>query len=232
VSPPVTQPESPAAGAAAGQPESPAAGAAAGQPESQAAGAAAGQPASPPAGTPRTGPADLPATAPHDPDCLFCRIAAGTIPAHVVAESDRALAFMDLHPIRPGHVLVIPRAHHVWFEDLPPPEAAAVMALSQAVARALKSLHRVERVALFFTGIHVPHAHAHLVPMHHRHDVTSTAYLGAGVEGYTLPPRLPEAEMAALAAALRAELAEAPGAGPGLGGAAPRRPAGAAPRDI
>jgi histidine triad (HIT) family protein len=51
--------------------------------------------------------------------CLFCRIAAGEIPAHRIAEDDLTLAFLDLHPIRPGHALVIPKAHHVWFEDLP-----------------------------------------------------------------------------------------------------------------
>ncbi len=61
-------------------------------------------------------------TTPHDPACLFCRIAAGESPAHVVAEDRLALAFLDLHPIRPGHVLVIPKAHHVWFEDMPAPK--------------------------------------------------------------------------------------------------------------
>jgi histidine triad (HIT) family protein len=144
--------------------------------------------------------------APHDPACLFCRIVAGQIPAHRVYEDDLTLAFLDLHPIRPGHVLVIPRAHHVWFEDMPPRDAAAVMATSQRISRALKEIHGVERVALFFTGIHVPHAHAHLVPMRHVHDVTSAAYLGDGLEGYSIPPRLPEDEMAGIAGALRDRL--------------------------
>lgn len=144
---------------------------------------------------------------PRDPACLFCRIAAGEILAHIVAEDALALAFLDLHPIRPGHVLVIPKAHHVWFEDMPAPEAAAVMALSQRIGRALKARYEVQRVALFFTGIHVPHAHAHLVPMHHPHDVTSAAYMADGVEGYTVPPRLPEDEMAQVASDLRARLA-------------------------
>ena len=52
-------------------------------------------------------------------DCLFCRIAAGALPAHIVHQDDEVVAFLDLHPIRPGHTLVIPRAHHVWFEDIP-----------------------------------------------------------------------------------------------------------------
>ena len=47
-----------------------------------------------------------------DPDCLFCRIVAGDIPAEIVAESDRAIAFRDLTPQAPSHVLVIPREHY------------------------------------------------------------------------------------------------------------------------
>lgn len=145
--------------------------------------------------------------APHDPDCLFCKIAGGLLPAHRVVEDARTVAFLDLHPVRAGHVLVIPRTHHVWFEDLPPADAAAVMAMSQRVARALKRVYGVERVAMVFTGIHVPHAHAHLVPMMHLHDVTSAVYLRDGMDRFSVPPRLPEDEMARIAAGLRAEIA-------------------------
>ncbi len=132
-------------------------------------------------------------------DCLFCRIAAGTLPAHRVHEDDRVVAFLDLHPIRPGHTLVIPKEHHVWFEDMPIDMASAVTTCAQGIARAMKRLYKVERVAVFYTGIHVPHVHAHVVPMHHPHDVTSQAYLGEGVDGFSVPPRLPEAEMTAIA---------------------------------
>jgi histidine triad (HIT) family protein len=145
-------------------------------------------------------------TAPHDPNCLFCKIADGQIPAHTVFQDALTLAFLDLHPIRAGHVLVIPRAHHVWFDDLPPPDAAAVMATASRVSKALKAVYGVERVALFFTGIHVPHAHAHLVPMVHVHDVTSAAYMQDGIDGYSIPPRLPEDQMAGIARDLRARL--------------------------
>ena len=139
--------------------------------------------------------------------CLFCRIAAGELPAHRIHEDAEVLAFLDLHPIRPGHVLVIPRDHHVWFEDMPEPLAARVMAVSQRLARALKATEGVERVAMVFTGIHVPHAHAHLVPMHHLHDISSAAYLANGLDSYSLPPQLPPAEMAAIAERLRKALA-------------------------
>ena len=132
-------------------------------------------------------------------DCLFCRIARRELPAHVVHEDDKIMAFLDLHPIRPGHALVIPKAHHVWFEDVPAPLAARIMECSQTLARRMKRLYGVERVAMFFTGIHVPHAHAHVVPMHEVHDVTSQAYLGEGLAGFSPPPPLPQDRMAAIA---------------------------------
>ena len=138
--------------------------------------------------------------------CLFCRIATGELPAHKVYEDDQILAFLDLHPIRPGHTLVIPREHHVWFEDLPEHLATAVTSCAQRLARAMKRLYRVERVAMFYTGIHVPHAHAHVVPMHHVHDVSSKAYLADGIDGYAVPPQLPAEEMAAIAGDLGARL--------------------------
>lgn len=132
-------------------------------------------------------------------NCLFCRIARGELPAHRVHEDAHLLAFLDLHPIRPGHTLIVPKAHHVWFEDLPEDLAARITLCAQQLARHMKQIWPIERVALFFTGIHVPHAHAHVVPMHHVHDVTSQAYLRDGPQGYSVPPQLPAEENAAIA---------------------------------
>lgn len=139
-------------------------------------------------------------------DCLFCKIAAGELPAHKLYEDDHILAFLDLHPIREGHALVIPKAHHVWFEDLPPDLANRSMACAQSIARAMKRLYSVDRVALFYTGIHVQHAHAHVVPMVHTHDVTSSAYLQDGPDGFSAPPRLPESALSKTAELLRSQL--------------------------
>lgn len=139
-------------------------------------------------------------------DCLFCRIARGEIACHAVHEEEDVLAFLDIHPIRPGHTLVIPRTHFPWFEDIPPALAGKIMTLSQRLAREMKALYPVERVAMLYTGIHVNHAHAHLVPMHHRHDITSAVYLEQGVEEFTLPAQPPARELEGVAAALRGRL--------------------------
>lgn len=139
-------------------------------------------------------------------DCLFCRIAAGELPAHKIYEDDAILAFLDLHPIREGHALVIPKEHHVWFEDLPEPLATRITTCAQGIARAMKRFYGVQRVSMFYTGIHVPHAHAHVVPMHHVHDVTSLAYLAEGPEVFSAPPQLPPDRMADIATVLRDSL--------------------------
>lgn len=139
--------------------------------------------------------------------CLFCRIAHGELPCHRLYEDDHVLAFLDLHPVRPGHALVIPRQHYQWFEDLPEALATRITTQAQRIARAMKALYKVDRVAMVYTGIHVPHAHAHLVPMHDIHDITSAAYLRAGAEGFSMPPSPPQEELARTADALRQALA-------------------------
>ena len=139
-------------------------------------------------------------------DCLFCKIAAGDLPVHRIHEDAHIMAFLDLHPIRRGHALVIPKAHHVWFEDLPEDLATRITSCAQRIARAMKQLYKVERVSMFYTGIHVPHAHAHVVPMFHIHDVTSAAYLQHGLDSFTTPPQLPPAEMEDTARELRNSL--------------------------
>ena len=72
-----------------------------------------------------------------DPDCLFCRIVAGEIPADVVGETDEALAFRDVNPQAPTHALVVPRSHHAdaaALADAEPDTLAALVRLARDVA--------------------------------------------------------------------------------------------------
>ena len=109
--------------------------------------------------------------------CLFCRIAAGEIPAHEVFRNDRILAFMDTGPIRPGHLQIIPTAHIEYFENIPEDIACEIMLLGQKLAIAQKKVFGVERVAFQYSGGDVAHAHAHLIPLVEKHDVTSRRYI-------------------------------------------------------
>ncbi|MEU4802742.1 histidine triad nucleotide-binding protein [Actinosynnema sp. NPDC023587] len=69
-------------------------------------------------------------------DCLFCRIVAGSVPARVVHETDTVLAFHDINPQAPTHVLVIPKDHHRAVGDLDPVTAGAVLQAAHHVAKA------------------------------------------------------------------------------------------------
>lgn len=138
--------------------------------------------------------------------CLFCAIAAGRVPSHRVAESDDLVAFLDIAPIRPGHVQIVPRDHHAYFEDLPADIAAQIMHLGQDLARAMKRIYAVPRVAFMFTGGDFAHAHAHLVPMLRSDDVTSRRYIAEEIVTYRGLPRPPAEEQEETARRIRAEL--------------------------
>ena len=70
----------------------------------------------------------------HDPDCLFCKIVAGEIPATIIAEDERTIAFMDINPATRGHALVIPRAHARDVHEIEAEDLKAVAAMAQIVA--------------------------------------------------------------------------------------------------
>jgi len=145
-------------------------------------------------------------TAGEAPFCPFCAIADGRIKAHKIYEGERICAFLDIQPIRPGHALVVPREHYDYFEQMPADLAAEIMTLGQKIARAQKQLFGVERVGFLFSGGDVPHAHAHLVPMHEKTDVTSLRYFNVDNPQPQLPPRAPDEELTAAAADFRTQL--------------------------
>jgi histidine triad (HIT) family protein len=111
------------------------------------------------------------------PACIFCRIVAGEIPSVRIHEDSDVIAFLDIAPMRPGHTVIVPRSHVETFEKLAAPLANRVLGLGQQLARRMKELYKVERVAFFFTGTDIAHAHAHVVPIHEKMDVTSARYI-------------------------------------------------------
>ena len=94
-----------------------------------------------------------------------------------VHEDAELIALLDIAPVRPGHTVILPKSHVETFERLPAPLAARILGLGQQLAQRMKELYKVERVAFFFTGTDVAHAHAHVVPIHARMDVTSARYI-------------------------------------------------------
>lgn len=139
-------------------------------------------------------------------DCVFCRIARGDVHAEVVWEDDLVIALADIHPIRPGHAQIVPRGHFPYFEDLPEGIASRIVHLGQRLSRAMKSLYGVPRVAFLFTGGDHPHAHAHVVPMHAKTDITSRLYIVEQSLTFRCTPRASPNELAETAAELRRAL--------------------------
>jgi histidine triad (HIT) family protein len=142
--------------------------------------------------------------------CLFCRIARGEVPSHRVYEDERLVAFLDIGPIRPGHVQVVPKEHFSYFDELPPEIAGEIVVLGQRLARALKRIYGVRRAAFLFTGGDIDHTHAHVVPMVAPTDITSRRYIAEEAVTFRAMPRPPAEELARTAQRLRDALASAP----------------------
>jgi histidine triad (HIT) family protein len=140
------------------------------------------------------------------PECFFCKIAAGSVPAHIVHEDDLIVAFLDIGPIRPGHAQIIPREHFDYFEGLPDEIASGILQIGQRLAKSMKALYGVDRVGFVFTGGDIAHAHAHAVPMHAPTDITSRRYITNSEVNFAALPTPDADEMGATAETLRRAL--------------------------
>lgn len=96
---------------------------------------------------------------------IFTRIIEGEIPATFVWRDDRCVAFMSINPLRPGHVLVVPRDEIDHWLDCPSELRDHLMEVSQTLGRAIHQVHESEKVGLVIAGLEVPHLHLHLVPI-------------------------------------------------------------------
>ncbi|MSP96332.1 MAG: HIT family protein [Betaproteobacteria bacterium] len=104
-------------------------------------------------------------------DCVFCKIVAGQIPSTRVHEDEHTLAFMDLGPVNPGHVLVAVKKHAANIFELDDTQSAAVALASARVARAIREAFRPEGLSIYqangkAAGQTVFHYHVHLLPRH------------------------------------------------------------------
>jgi len=97
-------------------------------------------------------------------DSIFTKIVKGEVPSHKVYEDDKTLAFLEIHPIQPGHTLVIPKKQVVYVWDLPEEDYQALMMTTLKVARRLREVLGVTYIGERIIGVHVPHAHVQLIP--------------------------------------------------------------------
>lgn len=97
-------------------------------------------------------------------DSVFTKIIKGEIPCFKVYEDELTLAFLDIHPIQPGHVLVVPKQQVEFVWDLDEATYQAVLATAKKVAIRLRTILGVPYIGEQIVGVDVPHAHVHLVP--------------------------------------------------------------------
>lgn len=97
-------------------------------------------------------------------DSIFTKIVKGEIPCHKVYEDDATLAFLDIHPVQPGHTLVIPKQQVAFVWDLDPETYQALMATVQKVALRIREVLPALYVGEQVFGLDVPHAHVHVIP--------------------------------------------------------------------
>ena len=95
---------------------------------------------------------------------IFTLIINGEVPSHKVYEDDRIIAFMDIHPIQPGHVLVVPKIQIDQFQDLPEEDYIALWSVVKKIANKQKAVLKRGRVGIHVVGVDIPHAHVHVFP--------------------------------------------------------------------
>lgn len=102
---------------------------------------------------------------------IFSKIIAGEMPCHKVAENEDYLAFLDIMPLRMGHVLVIPKRETDYLFDMEDDDLTGLIVFAKQVAKALKLVVPCKKVGVTVIGLEVPHAHVHLVPMNAINDM-------------------------------------------------------------
>jgi histidine triad (HIT) family protein len=97
-------------------------------------------------------------------DTLFTKIIRGEIPSHKIYEDDHTYAFLDIHPITPGHVLVVPKTQAEFVWDLDDETYQALQASVKKIALHLRNILNVPYIGQQIIGVDIPHAHIHLLP--------------------------------------------------------------------
>jgi histidine triad (HIT) family protein len=96
---------------------------------------------------------------------IFSRIISGELPGRFVWRDDRVVAFLSIEPMRPGHVLVVPREEVDHWIDLDPALASHLFGVAQQIGRAQRLEWNPLRVGVLIVGEEVPHVHVHVVPI-------------------------------------------------------------------
>jgi len=102
---------------------------------------------------------------------LFSKIVNGEVPCYKVAENDSFLAFLDIMPVKEGHVLVVPKLEIDYIFDIEDDLIGEMMIFAKSVAKKIEKVFPCNRVGVTVIGLEVPHAHVHLIPIDRLDDM-------------------------------------------------------------
>jgi histidine triad (HIT) family protein len=105
---------------------------------------------------------------------IFSKIIAGEIPSYKIAENEKFFAFLDIYPLREGHVLVVPKTETDKFFDLDDEYLREMLLFAKPIAHAIEKSFKCDRCGISVVGLEVPHAHLHLIPINSANDLNFT----------------------------------------------------------
>jgi len=102
---------------------------------------------------------------------IFTQIIEGKLPARFVWKDPQCVAFLTIHPLRPGHTLVVPRLEVDHWLDLDPGLTSHLTLVAQSIGRAIDRVFKPAKVGLMIAGLEVAHTHLHVIPIRELTDL-------------------------------------------------------------
>jgi histidine triad (HIT) family protein len=104
-----------------------------------------------------------------DSNCIFCKIVAGSIPARIMIQNEKAMAMLDAFPLAVGHTLIIPKSHYTKIQDMGRDDAMAMFEITWKIVSNVESGSEVNASTIAIhngkeAGQEIPHVHVHIVP--------------------------------------------------------------------
>jgi len=113
--------------------------------------------------------------------CLFCKLVKGEIQTKKIFEDKNFLAFLEIRPLNPGHIVVIPKKHYYVIPQMPDEEAGKYFVLIKKLIAAVFEAMEAARVQLIKVGEDVPHVHIHIVPRYENDAVPELQKTGTPI---------------------------------------------------
>ena len=125
-------------------------------------------------------------------DSIFTKIIRGEIPCHKVYEDGRTIAFLDITPAQPGHILVVPKKQVEFIWDLDEEDYVALHKAARKIAQVLRDKSEKAYVGEIVEGLGVPHTHIHLIPFNTPDELDKAFHKDTGEPDHTALARMAE----------------------------------------